>query len=151
MGQVSESHPILPAPVLAVIPVCDIRSGPTTDKETNKRNNTCLSLLEGSEPLLEARWQHKVTATRQLGQLLPQVGVLTQGQLLHPHPRPGQDGDRIHAKNKRKNKQKQNKHADSRVALLVLFDSLQRRPLESESFPSASLRLSSVGWWRWWG
>lgn len=53
--------------------------------------NTCLSLLEGSEPLLEPRGQNKVTAAGQQGQLLPQVRVLTQRQLPHPHPRFGQE------------------------------------------------------------
>lgn len=42
-------------------------------------------LLEGLEPLLEAGGQHEVAAAGQRGQLLPQVGVLAQGQLPEPH------------------------------------------------------------------
>lgn len=42
-------------------------------------------LLEGLEPLLEAGGQHEVAAAGQRGQLLPQVGVLPQGQLPEPH------------------------------------------------------------------
>lgn len=42
-------------------------------------------LLEGLEPLLEAGGQHEVAAAGQRGQLLPQVGVLAQGQVPEPH------------------------------------------------------------------
>lgn len=57
---------------------------------------TCLSLLEGSEPLLEPRGQNKVTAACQQCQLLPQVRILTQRQLPHPHPRSRQDRVHMH-------------------------------------------------------
>lgn len=65
-------------------------------RPASTHTNTCLSLLEGSEPLLEPGGQHKVTATCQLSQLLPQVWVLTQRQLPHPHPRSTRDGELIY-------------------------------------------------------
>lgn len=88
--------------------------------------NTCLSLLEGSEPLLEARGQNKVTSTCQESQFLPEVRILTKRQLLYPHLRSRKDEALTYTK----------------TTLSLVLSS---RAYESHATGTASRRQ-----WKWW-